>query len=79
MEMEMQEPQEPSGDADQSREGSSLDQLSQRLESLAQELEQAADRPDEAASLVREASDLAAEAGREVETALKAASEAREE
>jgi methyl-accepting chemotaxis protein len=79
MEMETQGSPEPNRDAGQPSDRSSLDQLSQRLEALARELEQAADRPDEAASLVREASDLAAEAGREVETALKAASEAREE
>lgn len=65
--------------AQQSGDESSLSSLSQRLEGIARQLGEAADQPEEAASLVREASDLAAEAGREVEAALKAASEAREE
>lgn len=60
-------------------EASSLDRLSERLDGLARQLSESADNPEEAASLVREASDLAAEAGREVEAALSAAAEAREE
>lgn len=60
-------------------ETTSLDSLSQRLEGLARKLDEFSEQPDEVASLVREASDLAAEAGREVEAALKAASDARED
>lgn len=78
--MDQTNPASPEPEAGQQhRDESSLDSLSQRLEGLARQLDEAADQPEEAASLVREASDLAAEAGREVEAALKAASEAREE
>jgi hypothetical protein len=78
--MDQTNPASPEPEAGQQpRDESSLDSLSQRLEGLARQLDEVADQPEEAASLVREASDLAAEAGREVEAALKAASEAREE
>jgi len=78
--MDQTNPASPEPEAGQHpRDKSSLDSLSQRLEGLARQLDEVADQPEEAANLVREASDLAAEAGREVEAALKAASEAREE
>ncbi len=57
-------------------EGDALTRITGRLESLARELDS---EPEEgrAAELVREASELAAEAGREVEAALRGASQAQ--
>jgi len=56
---------------------SELERISQRLESLAEELGRSEDE-ERTAELVREASELAARAGREVDSALRAAAEARE-
>ena len=64
---------------DEARESSSLESLSKRLDHLAEQLEAARNDPDEAARLVKEASSLSAEAGREVEAALRDASETRPE
>ena len=58
-------------------ESTGLGAITARLEQLASELQGEPDE-DRAAELVREASELAARAGREVEQALSAASEARE-
>jgi ABC-type phosphate transport system auxiliary subunit len=57
--------------------GGSLAAITARLEKLAAELEGELD-DERAAELVREASQLAARAGQEVDTALRAAAEARE-
>lgn len=54
-----------------------LARITDRLESLARELD-AEPEEERAAELVREASELAAEAGREVDRALRAASQARD-
>jgi exonuclease VII small subunit len=58
-------------------EASELDQIIERLESLARELD-AEPEEERAAELVREASELAAQAGREVDRALRGASEVRD-
>jgi len=54
-----------------------LERISERLGSLAEELGRSEDE-ERTAELIREASELAARAGREVDSALRAAAEARE-
>jgi hypothetical protein len=58
-----------------------LDGIAARLEELADRLarvEDGGDDDEEAAALVREASELAAQAGRELDRALRSATESRE-
>lgn len=59
------------------RDGQSLRQITDRLEELANELDSDLDQ-ERTAELVKEASELAASAGREVERALRSATETRD-